>query len=296
MRLRHYGGALFLVCTFSLLGFWSSMARAESARSLTAQGNEHYVAGEYKAALKAYEQAESEQPEAPAIHFNKGNVWFQQGDLEKAKGAYEAAALKAEDLSLEAKCQFNMGDVAFSQGQTQLSTDPKGALEAYRKSLGHFKEALRLGPQLREAAENLELVRLKMKQLEEQLKQRAEEERRQQNKETCENPEAVKDGNQEREHSANKESEKEEQQPQEASQAGSEAAPDVAGQKSQPETPSAGQEQPEKQERAQRTDQAEAEKMSEAELAKDILREEKELRLQRDRTQRQGYHAVEKDW
>ena len=170
---------LSLVCCCLFLSR-PAVVRAESARSLTAHGNELYTRGEYEAALKAYEQAEAEQPEAPEIHFNKGNAWFQQGAFEKAKGAYEAAALNAKDPALEAKSQFNMGDGAYSQGRMLLPQDPKRALEQYRQSAAHFKEALRFRPDFQEAAENLELVRFSMKQIEEQLKRQEEQQQQQQ--------------------------------------------------------------------------------------------------------------------
>jgi Ca-activated chloride channel homolog len=290
--------ALGFVCCFLFLGR-PAMVWAESARSLTAQGNELYARGEYEAALKAYEQAESEQPEAPEIPFNKGNAWFQQGDFEKAKGAYEAAALKAKDPALEAKSQFNMGDGAYSQGRMLLSQDPKRALEQYRQSAAHFKEALRFRPDFQEAAENLELVRFGMKQIEEQLKRQQEQQQQQQkdkDKEPSEKAEAAKDGEQEREQPENKNSEGQDQQSQEASRAKPDASRETEDQKPKPGPPSPGQEQPEEQGKTQHAAKAEDEKTPAAELARDILREEKELRLQRDRAQRSGYLAVEKDW
>jgi Ca-activated chloride channel homolog len=296
MRIQLACCALGLVCCCLFLSR-PAMAWAESARSLTAHGNELYTRGEYEAALKAYQQAESEQPEAPEIQFNKGNAWFQQGDFEKAKSAYEASALKAKDPSLEAKSQFNMGDGAYSQGRMLLPQDPKRALEQYRQSAAHFKEALRFRPDFREAAENLELVRFGMKQIEEQLRRQEEQQQQQQkDKEASEKAETAKDGEQERERSENENPEEQDQQSQEASRAKPDASRETEDQKPKPGSPPPGQEQPEEQGKTQQAARAEEEKTPAAELARDILREEKELRLQRDRAQRSGYQAVEKDW
>ena len=183
------------------------------------------------------------------------------------------------------------------RGRMLLPQDPKRALEQYRQSAAHFKEALRFRPDFQEAAENLELVRFSMKQIEEQLKrQEDQQQQKDKEKEASEKTEAAKDGEQEGEQSENENPEEQDQQSQEASRAKPDSSREPDGQEQKAGTPPPGQEQPEEQDKARHAAKAEEEKSPAAELARDILREEKELRLQRDRAQRSGYQAVEKDW
>jgi Ca-activated chloride channel homolog len=149
-------------------------ADAESAGSLVIQGNEFYAAGEYDKALAAYEKALTEQPDSGEVFFNKGNALFQNGEYEKAHQAYQAAALHTKDLSLEASAHYNLGNTIFAEGQKQLESDPRKALAQWEQSIHHYQEALRIDPQIKDAAQNIEVVRLTMKDLADRIK-KAEE-------------------------------------------------------------------------------------------------------------------------
>ena len=159
----------------------STNAWAESAGSLVGRGNELYRAGEYDQALAAYEQALTEQPDAGEVFFNKGNVFFQKGEYDKALEAYQAAALNTKDLALEASAHYNLGNTIFAEGQKELETDPRKALSQWGQSIQHYQEALRIEPQLKEAAQNIEVARLALKDLADRLK-KAEEAAREQQK------------------------------------------------------------------------------------------------------------------
>jgi lipoprotein NlpI len=156
-------------------------AGAESAAGLVDSGNELYSAGEYDKALEAYEKALAEQPDAGEVFFNQGNVFFQKGDYDKACEAYQAAALHTKDLALEASAHYNRGNAVFAQGRKELETDPRRALARWGQSIQHYQEALRIDPQLKDAAQNIEVVRLALKDLADRIK-KAEEAAREQQK------------------------------------------------------------------------------------------------------------------
>jgi hypothetical protein len=168
---------LFFVCIL-VVPFSVS---AESARDLVASGNQFYTAGEYDKALEAYEKAAAEQPQAGEISFDKGNVYFQKGEYDKAREAYQAAALTTKDLALEAAAHYNLGNTSLAQGQKQLEIDPPKALSHYSESIRHYQEALRTDPHLQEAAQNIEVVRLMMKDLADRIKKAQEAAKEQQN-------------------------------------------------------------------------------------------------------------------
>lgn len=174
-RQRIIGSLLFLC-----LLVWPLRVAAENAGNLVDSGNAFYAAGEFDKALEAYEKALTEQPEAGEILFNKGNALFQKEEFEKAREAYQAAALHGRDSGLEASAQYNLGHVVFAEGQQELESDPKKALSRWGQSVQHFQEALRIDPQREEAAQNIEVVRLAIKDLADRLKQAEEAAREQQ--------------------------------------------------------------------------------------------------------------------
>ncbi len=153
---------LFFLCGLLLTPL---TAHAGSAADLNDDGNMAYLAGEYEKALSAYEAASVEAPESPVIYFNKGATLYQMADYAAATDAFEKAALKTRDLQLEAKSKFNLGNCAFREGERQQDSDLNKALEALTKSIQHYQEALDLDPEFVEAAENIEVARLIMKNI-----------------------------------------------------------------------------------------------------------------------------------
>ena len=124
-----------------------------------------YLAGEYDKAFSAYEEASVSAPESPIIYFNKGGTLYQMGDYGAATDAFEMAALKTKDPLLEVKSRYNLGNCAFREAERQQDNDLNKALEALTKSIQHYQEALKLAPEFVEAAENIEVARLMMKNI-----------------------------------------------------------------------------------------------------------------------------------
>ncbi|OGV72242.1 MAG: hypothetical protein A3K19_21560 [Lentisphaerae bacterium RIFOXYB12_FULL_65_16] len=148
---------------------------AESARKTVAQGNQAYVAGEFDKALAAYDKASVDLPEAPELYFNKGAVYYKQGELDKAREAFKTAGTKTREPRVEAKTKYNLGNCAFQECERQKDSDPKKALTACEESIALYQEALKLDPQIPEAARNIEVVRLRMKALLDELRKKEEE-------------------------------------------------------------------------------------------------------------------------
>lgn len=159
--------------------------QAQSARGLVKEGNRQYAAGNYSKALEAYGKASLDAPESPVVAFNRGDALFKQGDFAKAKEAFEQAALKAESLPFEARCRYNLGNVEFRLAQRQRDADPRKALAGYEAAIEQYQDALRLDPAHRSAAHNLEVARILMKTLLDELQKSPQnaERRQKQNQE-----------------------------------------------------------------------------------------------------------------
>lgn len=147
---------------------------ANSPQDFVDQGNAAYGREDYDKALSSYDEASVAAPESPHIAFNKGAVYYRQGEYTKARESFEEAALKSTETHLAARCKFNLGNTAFREFERQQDSDLEKALEACRESVGHYQEALRLDPELKVAAENIEVVRLVMKSILDKIKEQKE--------------------------------------------------------------------------------------------------------------------------
>ncbi|PYQ15007.1 MAG: hypothetical protein DMH00_00355 [Acidobacteria bacterium] len=125
-----------------------------SARAKNAEGNHLYKEKKYPEALKKYTEAQLEAPDSPQLHYNLGNVFFRQGEAEKAREEYRRA-LAAADASLDPKAVYNLGNTFFNQQQ-------------FQEAASAYQRALKLNPRDQDAKRNLELALLRMKEQKQQ--------------------------------------------------------------------------------------------------------------------------------
>ena len=170
---------LLFVCCFSFINI-NNVALAASKENLVEKGNALFADGKYDAALNAYDQAAVDDPESPYILFNKGAALYKKEAYDAAREAFQKAALKSKDIDLEANARFNAGLCSFREGERQKDSDLNKTLEAYGASVASFQEALDLDPQFSEAAENIEMVRLMMKSVLDEIKKQEEAAKKQQ--------------------------------------------------------------------------------------------------------------------
>ena len=125
-----------------LPSFSSSPFSKEDAHVKAA--NAAYAAGKYDDALRGYEDALREHPNAPELQFDRGNALFKMGREAEAREAY-LSALGGKDSTLKSQDYFNMGNSLWSLDKTE------DAAEAYQR-------ALTIDPNFEEARHNLELL------------------------------------------------------------------------------------------------------------------------------------------
>jgi Ca-activated chloride channel homolog len=173
--LRRYYMIMCLLCIF--IPF--RVALADSTKSLIDKGNRAWLSGNYDDAIKSYDEAGVNDPESPYIYFNKGTALYKKGDYQGAIDAFEKAALKSKEPLMEAKSRFNLGNCTFSEATRQMDSDLSKAIDLCQKSVMHYQDALKLDPALKKAAENIEIVRLMMKNILDEMKKREEEAKKQ---------------------------------------------------------------------------------------------------------------------
>jgi Ca-activated chloride channel homolog len=242
-------------------------ARADSPGRLVSKGNKQYHKKDYGKALGLYDRASVKAPESAIIAFNKGDAFYKQGDLEKAREQFKIAASKTTSLPFESKAWYNLGNVAFKDGVRQEDSDLQKALESLEESVKSYNTALEKDPDNKVAAENLEIARLKIKDLLDKQKQQQQQ---------------GGQGNQQGQQTDKKQQsgEKEQQgKQQEQAQQQSKEPP----KQDQKDKQGSQKEQPKKQ-------------LARDATAREILDQEKEDRKAQQVQNAGGYRPVEKDW
>ncbi|MCD6380454.1 tetratricopeptide repeat protein [bacterium] len=178
-KLSMISAAVAMTLVFSAA--FSNLA-ADSPRNLVSKGNESFRKGDYKGAVGYYEKASVKEPESSVILFNTGDVLYRKGDFKGAAEYFEKTASKTRELALEARAWYNMGNCAFRDGQRQTDSDLKKALEQYKESVRLYGTALGRDSTLTDAALNMEVARLVIKDILDRIKQQEEKMKQQQEK------------------------------------------------------------------------------------------------------------------
>lgn len=167
---------LFLTITTALVLATSSAIAQPGHRATLREGNDHYHAGAYEAAIEAYAKAGDQDPLAL---FNRACALQRLGRLEEAERLLRRVDAMAHGENLTALVRYNLGSAAVEQARS-LAGDGlrEPAIEAYRRAVQLFRDAHRIAPDDAESARNIEVAGREAKRLIEQL--RAEQEARRQ--------------------------------------------------------------------------------------------------------------------
>lgn len=179
---RALRGAMILAAFVALLGADAPRALAESPRSLVRDGNRRLKKGEYDKAIEYYERASIDAPESPVLALDMGNAHFMREEYAAARDYFEKATLRSDDLMLEAMAWYNMGNTAFRQAERQEDSDLEKALGYYEEAVRFYQTALEKDPELADAAFNLEITRLTIKDLLDRINKQREMMEQQQEK------------------------------------------------------------------------------------------------------------------
>lgn len=140
-----------------------TIGKASPAAALKA-----YNTGNFTNALTEYERLLNEQekkqkPEDPRLHFNAGTAAYRATNYSVAIQHF-TAVLAAQDIKLQAKAYYNLGNVHFRLGQQAEDLDKLE--EAWKESLKQFNHAVDLDKADQDATFNKAFVEERLKQIE----------------------------------------------------------------------------------------------------------------------------------
>jgi Ca-activated chloride channel family protein len=255
-------------------------ARASSAREALQQGNRLFADSKYSEAIGKYDEALVEQPQAMEPKFDKANSYYRLDDLGRAIDLYQEVAAESKDMTLVGKAKYNLGDCFFQRGTKQRDSDLQKAVDDMRTSIACWRQVLDIDPKNEKAAKNIEVARLTIKDILDQIKKQQEQQKQQ--------------GQQNQQQGRQNQS----QEPQDPNQAQKNAQPQEPNQPKDQQQ-SQQQKQPEQQkdqQQAQRSQDKQEQRAVPDATAQEILDREQQQKKDREMQQRGQYQQVEKDW
>lgn len=157
----------------------AQIVSADSIHNTVRQANELYDNGQFNEAIKKYDQVLIDRPEVLEPKFNKGGCYFRLDDLDEAINLYNEVAADSKDMKLVAKAKYNLGNSYFQRGSKQKDSNLQKALEDLQTSIVCWRGALEIDPKNDKAAKNIEVARLTIKDIIDQLNKQKEQQKQQ---------------------------------------------------------------------------------------------------------------------
>ena len=139
------------------------------------KGNRALAEKRFRDAAHLYAEAAAEAPELAELHYNLGHAQYRAGLFEAAAGTYEIAAARARTDTLRSRCRYNQGNCMVKLAEALRETEPQAAVEHCRQAAGLYRAALELNGNFPDAAYNLEISMRIAAGIEQQIRDRQEQ-------------------------------------------------------------------------------------------------------------------------
>jgi len=164
---------------------------AFNAHASVTSARKQYDTQKYSEALKEYQNLITRRPEDSRLKFNAGAAAYRDGQLVEALSQF-GQATAAQDLALQQKAYYNLGNTLFRFGETLSPAPgdtPPGAsgeipdnrIAAWEQALKSFQSATNLAPQDLDAKHNYEYVKRKLEELKKEQPQQDQQQQQDKN-------------------------------------------------------------------------------------------------------------------
>ena len=147
---------------------------------IVVRGNALYETGQYDEALREYDQADLEQTDDAVLLYNRANCYYKMEDFSEALSLYSKVSTRSKDMDLVARSKYNLGNCHFQRGLKQMDSDLQKALDELTMSVGYYREVRDVDPADEDAAHNIAVARLVIKDLLDRLKKEQEKQQQEQ--------------------------------------------------------------------------------------------------------------------
>lgn len=140
-------------------------------------GLDEYKNGDFEKAGAAFQEQLKKQPASRALQFNSGAAAYKSGDFEKAVTHFTDALL-AEDQKLREDASYNLANSLVRKGESAKENEAKKT--NWKNALEHYEETLRLNPDNQLAAQNRDITKKLLEDLEKQEQQQKQQDQKNQ--------------------------------------------------------------------------------------------------------------------
>ncbi|MDB5218681.1 MAG: hypothetical protein JWO86_6608 [Myxococcaceae bacterium] len=137
------------------------------AMASVADAQKAYADGKFDEAHKQLEAESAKNPKDAKLAFNAGDAAYKAGHFDAAEAAFKRA-LTAADPSLQQHVLYNQGDSLYRLGEKEPADARDKKREAWTSAVAAYEGALALNPKDADAKYNRDLVKRKLKELEEE--------------------------------------------------------------------------------------------------------------------------------
>ena len=126
----------------------------------------HFQEKRYESALNIYRRLARENPDIPRFAYNAGAAAYKAKQMEEAKKQFANASHSPQNLELQQKAYYNLGNTLFRTGET--AANPEQKITDWKQSIQSYQHAISLDETDQNAQENLDFVKRRLEELQQQ--------------------------------------------------------------------------------------------------------------------------------
>lgn len=142
-------------------------------------GEDAFMEGDYLGASEYYSKQLEKSPDSAPLHYNYGSSSYKNNMYDDAIDSF-TRALKTEDVELQKKAYFNLGNSHYQKGVESQQGDPEATKGEWQQAISSFDSVLKLAPEDGNAKHNREIIAKRLQELEKQMENQQQNQDQQQ--------------------------------------------------------------------------------------------------------------------